>query len=81
MAAQQQKRVTVYHPSGFPVEVGEKRAEAFKRRGYTVSKPKAKPAAKPAEVDVDALRAEIRAELEAEVAKAAEDTAKATEKK
>lgn len=77
MAAQQQKQVTVYHPSGFPVEVGEKRAEAFKRRGYTVSKPKAKPAAKPAEVDVDALRAEIRAELEAEQAEAV----KASEKK
>lgn len=45
MAVQKEKRVTVYHPAGFPVSVSEARAEALKERGYKAAKPK--PAEKP----------------------------------
>lgn len=48
MAAQQEQKVTLYHPAGHAVLVGEKRAEVLKGRGYTVSKPRAgKRAAEP----------------------------------
>lgn len=77
----QPKPVVLYSPKGAKVTVSEDAAKGYMARRYSKTQPKAKPVAKSAEVDVDALRTEIRAELEAEQAKAAEDAAKADEKK